>query len=94
MKGMIFAATLATLSLSVFADQSVRGHMRHDGTYVAPHHRSTANSHRYDNYSSQGNTNPYTGQHGHQRNEFSNPPQYNQQQIQPYGGNRNYNPYR
>lgn len=85
---IVFATLLATLSISAFADQYVRGHARKDGTYVAPHHRSDPNSHRYDNYSSQGNANPYTGQQGHQRNELSSPYQGNQQtRPNPYGNN-------
>ena len=78
---------LALLSFSALADQTVRGYTRKDGTYVAPHVRSSPNQNRFDNYSSQGNTNPYTGQRGYDRNEFSNPPAFNQPRIDPY------NPY-
>lgn len=49
---------------SAFADNSVRGHIRKDGSYVAPHHRTDPNSTRRDNYSTQGNINPYNGQTG------------------------------
>jgi hypothetical protein len=42
----------------------VQGYMRSDGTYVQPHYRSTPDSSRYNNYSAQGNYNPYTGQTG------------------------------
>lgn len=72
---------LALLSLLfvdfAFADNYVRPHVRRDGTYVEGHMRSSPNSNRFDNYSSQGNVNPYTGQRGSDRNEFSNPPEYN-----------------
>ena len=74
---LLFASTL------VFGDQTVRGYYRQNGTYVQPYHRTDPNQNRYDNYSSQGNTNPYTGQRGHQPNEFSNPPVYNR--SNPYG---------
>lgn len=50
---------------------------RRDGTYVAPHYQTSPNQNRYDNYSSQGNVNPHTGQRGYERNEYSNPPAYN-----------------
>lgn len=73
----IIAAILMIASASVMADQYVRGYTRSDGTYVAPYSRSEQNSNRYDNYSSQGNSNPYTGERGSSRNEFSNPPAYN-----------------
>ena len=72
---VILAAIIA--STSAFADQYVNGYTRSDGTYVAPHMRSDTNSIRSDNYNSQGNSNPYTGQQGHERNEYSTPPQYN-----------------
>jgi hypothetical protein len=73
----ILAALLLAVSVSAVADQNVRGYTRQDGTYVQPYERSNSNTNRYDNYSSQGNSNPYTGQRGSDRNEFSNPPAYN-----------------
>lgn len=42
----------------------VRGYTRSNGTYVMPHYRSNPNSYRYDNYSTKGNYNPYTGKAG------------------------------
>jgi hypothetical protein len=77
MNKMILAAMLTLTALSTQADQSVRGYIRQDGTYVQPHFQTAPNQNRYDNYSSQGNANPYTGAHGTQRNEFSTPPAYN-----------------
>src|SRR6266700_8053539 len=84
MNHILLALVLFSLSASAFSDESVRGYIRRDGTYVAPSHRTEPNTHRYDNYNSQGNTNPYTGQRGHQPNEFSTPPAYNR--SNPYGG--------
>jgi Putative peptidoglycan binding domain len=40
---------------------SVRGYVRKDGTYVAPHYRSSSDGNPYNNWSFPGNTNPYTG---------------------------------
>jgi hypothetical protein len=80
MKKIVLAA--AVMAMSASADEFARGSARNDGTSVSPHHRSHANGHRYDNYNSQGNTNPYTAQRGHQRNEFTNPAEYNLK-IQP-----------
>ena len=77
MRKIALLAVLLAASSNVMADKYVKGHIRSDGTYVQPHYRSDANSNRYDNYSSQGNTNPYTGNQGSQRNEFSTPPAYN-----------------
>ncbi|MFZ5474179.1 MAG: hypothetical protein ACOZBV_09615 [Pseudomonadota bacterium] len=48
------------------ADQYVRGHVRRDGTYVPPHYRTQPDSSRLNNYSTQGNVNPYTGQRGNE----------------------------
>ena len=84
MKRAFLSLLLLALSAAVFADETVRGYVRRDGTYVAPSHRTEPNQFRFDNYSSQGNTNPYTGQPGHKPNEFSTPPVYNQ--SNPYGG--------
>lgn len=79
-KMLLVALSLGALSLTgtAMADHYVNGYMRSNGTYVQGHYQSDSNSVRYDNYSSQGNTNPYTGTAGTQRNEFSNPPAYNQ----------------
>lgn len=91
MKRIALIAALAALSAPAISDTLVNGYTRSDGTYVAPHYRSDANSNRYDNYSSQGNTNPYTGQRGHERNEYSNPPVYNPPSTtldNPYGQHR------
>lgn len=64
-------------STQAFADKSVRGYVKKDGTYVQPHMKSSPNQFKFDNYSSKGNTNPYTGQKGYERNEFTNPPEFN-----------------
>jgi len=42
----------------------VSGYTTSNGTYVAPYYRTTPNSTVNDNYSTVGNTNPYTGQAG------------------------------
>lgn len=46
-------------------DQQVNGYSRSNGTYVEPYHRTAPDSNPYNNYSTQGNVNPYTGQVGH-----------------------------
>lgn len=80
------AMLLMLVSSFALADTYVQGHVRSDGTYVAPHYRSEQNANRYDNYSSQNNSNPYTGQRGSQRNEYSDTPAYNKNH-----GNSGYN---
>jgi len=46
------------------AQVHVRGYTKKDGTYVAPHTRSSPNGTKADNYSTKGNVNPYTGKQG------------------------------
>lgn len=64
MKKLILCALLALSSSAVMADDHVKGYVKSNGTYVAPHIRTTPNSTKLDNYSSKGNINPYTGQRG------------------------------
>lgn len=45
-------------------DHQVGGHVRSNGTYIEPYRATNPNSTRNDNYSTQGNVNPYTGQSG------------------------------
>lgn len=54
---LLFAATAS-------AQVRVKGYTKANGTYVAPHYRSAPNNTKLDNYSTKGNTNPYTGQAG------------------------------
>lgn len=42
----------------------VPGHVNRDGKYVQPYYRTHPNGTQYDNYSSKGNVNPYTGKVG------------------------------
>ena len=53
-------------SSAAFADTYVNGYTKSDGTQVQGYERTNPNSTRSDNYSTQGNTNPYTGQAGTQ----------------------------
>lgn len=44
----------------------VRSYVRKStGTYVRSHYKSTRDSSRYNNYSTKGNRNPYTGKKGY-----------------------------
>lgn len=42
----------------------VGGYTKSNGTYVKPHYRTAPNSTNRDNFSTRGNTNPYTGKSG------------------------------
>lgn len=59
---ILITAFLAAPAVS--ADTYVDGYIRSDGTYVEPHIRSSPNNSKLDNYSTRGNTNPYTGERG------------------------------
>ncbi|APA65644.1 SH3 domain-containing protein [Maribacter sp. 1_2014MBL_MicDiv] len=43
----------------------VKAYYKSDGTYVPSHYRTAPNSSNRDNFSTLGNTNPYTGKKGH-----------------------------
>lgn len=66
MKKIICLVLLLVFCIPVNAASRVRGYYRPNGTYVQPHYRSNANYTRYDNYSTKGNYNPYTGAAGTQ----------------------------
>lgn len=64
MKNFLFIiAFLFTTALS-FAQVSVKGCYRSNGTYVQPHQRTAPNNTRNDNWTTEGNVNPYTGKAG------------------------------
>lgn len=65
MKPILIILTSACFAFSAPAEKSVKGYTKKDGTYVAPHIRSSPNKDKSDNFSSKGNTNPYTGKKGY-----------------------------
>jgi len=64
----LFLFTFVTLfSLSAFSKGSnvhVNGYFRSNGTYVQPHYRTAPDHNFYNNWSTKGNVNPYTGKVG------------------------------
>ena len=60
-----FFCLLVLVNAGVFADEYVHGYIRSDGTYVQPHFRSSPDSNPYNNWSTRGNVNPYTGERGY-----------------------------
>lgn len=100
-KGLIcLTCLLFAISTTAIAGTYVRGYTKSNGTYVAPHYRSSPNSTTYDNYSTKGNYNPYTGQKGTQNPYKSNSNSFNSgntyQNSNPYGRSSNTysNPYK
>lgn len=43
---------------------SISGYAKSDGKYVAPSHATNPNTTKADNWTTRGNTNPYTGKAG------------------------------
>lgn len=72
MKKLITFSVLALFVFGLFvfnvnkvdAVTRVKGYTTKRGTYVIPSYRSSPNKVKYDNYSSKGNYNPYTGKKG------------------------------
>lgn len=64
MKRLTFALALVAFAAPASSQIYHRGYVRQDGTYVAPHYQSRPDSSVSNNWSSQGNVNPYTGQPG------------------------------
>ncbi len=81
---------LSTLFVTtvVIAGEYVQGYTRKDGAYVEGYHRSSPDSKKFNNYGAQGNTNPYTGERGSQRHEFSNPSIYESPYKSGYGNRK------
>jgi hypothetical protein len=73
MKLMLIAALSLAVSAPAFAKSTyVRSYTKKDGSYVQGHYRSSANNTSSDNWSTEGNSNPYTGAAGTKRNTDSN----------------------
>jgi len=62
---LIAGILLLTWNFSYAGDTFVRGYTKRDGTYVAPHYRSKPDGNPYNNFSTRGNVNPYTGKRGY-----------------------------
>lgn len=62
-KVVLFVLAILNVNSS-FADQYVHGYTRSNGTYVRGYYRSDPDGNPYNNYSTRGNVNPYTGESG------------------------------
>lgn len=67
MRRIVLSLVVLVGAVAAAKDHEVRGYVKKDGTYVEPHHRTDPNSTKSDNYSTEGNTNPYTGEKGTKR---------------------------
>lgn len=55
---------LAPTFALAYGSNFVGGHIRKNGSYVAPHYRTNRDKTKLNNYSTKGNYNPYTGKKG------------------------------
>ena len=61
---LAFFALVASSALLATPSHGVKGHIKKNGTYVAPQRQTNPNKTQRDNYSAKGNVNPYTGKVG------------------------------
>lgn len=61
---ILFIVLMLSVSFCTVAQVYVKGYSRKDGTYVQPHVRSSPDKSVYNNWSTKGNVNPYTGKEG------------------------------
>ncbi len=64
MKTSLFLAAALLAVTSAQAQHYVSPYVKQDGTVVQGHYQTNPDSTRANNYSTQGNVNPYTGQAG------------------------------
>lgn len=69
-KLILFCIAVGAVASPVFAAKAgggshgVKGHVTKNGTYVAPHQKTSPNNTQRDNWTSKPNTNPHTGKAG------------------------------
>jgi hypothetical protein len=85
-KIILTLVALTSFSQFALADTYVNGYTRSNGTYVQPYTRSDSNYTQFDNYSTRGNINPYTGNSG---TINVNTPSHNYGYNQDYSNNSN-----
>lgn len=82
MRHLVLGMAALVASSTASAQVYVHGYTTKNGTYVAPHYRSTPDNNPFNNWSARGNVNPYTGETG-TKNPYSS-----------YGSNGSYqSPY-
>ena len=81
MKRILVLIGLLLCFTAAFADTYVNGYYKRDGTYVNGYTRSSPDSTNWNNYSTQGNSNPYTGSDGTRARDYS-------PEASSYGGDR------
>lgn len=59
--GLVLIAAAGTAEARGGGSHAIRGYVRSNGTYVAPSGATNPNRTQFDNYSTKGNINPYSG---------------------------------
>lgn len=62
--GLVFGLFVAVIGAQAALAVSVKGYYKSNGTYVQPYNRTSPNKSLFDNYSTKGNYNPYSGKAG------------------------------
>ena len=75
--GLAFTAVALISAQETQAQHFVRGHVRHNGSYVTPHFRSNPDGNFYNNWSTSPNINPYTGSIGTRQQPSYQPYRHN-----------------
>ena len=65
------SATYSVPSTVNYNTTTVNGYTRSNGTYVQSHVRTMPNNTNWDNYSTKGNSNPFTGSTGYRARDYS-----------------------
>lgn len=83
MKKILLSFSFAFIAFSGFSQTTTTtsGYFKSNGTYVEPHTKTSSNGTNADNFSTQGNRNPFTGSSGTKAPDYS-------PAAGDYGGNR------
>jgi hypothetical protein len=87
MKKITLFLIFSLFALNSYSQVSVKGYYKSNGTYVQPHQRTAPNNTVNDNYSTVGNTNPYTGKEGTKPREDYNNSSYSSYNNNSYNSN-------
>lgn len=89
----IMAVVIMATPFAAYADEYVNGYYRSNGTYVQGYTRSSPDNSYNNNYSVQGNTNPYTGNQGTASRTYNDQTPYENRQAYGNPGYVNNNSY-
>lgn len=71
MKKLIILGLILSFSVTAFSQTYVKGYYRSNGTYVQGHYKTTKDNTNHNNWSTTGNTNPFTGSQGSVARDYS-----------------------